>query len=711
MRRRLGFDSETFPLRPGRQAPRVVCLQARAWGVVLRDQGYALLRAALEDPDVILTGHNIAFDALASIATWPDLLPLWIAAYNADRVTCTHERERLIRIAQGSLPRYPKNDLLSLCVRYKIAHDFEPEDKKKGNKASWRTRYHELDGVPVSQWPPDALRYATADMVVEEVYDAQDKFPASYLVDQFRQARAALWLAATSAWGMMTDARTVEAFGELLEAEHTSIRELLTLGDKDALARFCEFWNEGHPDGTPLAPEKVRTFSPLLRAVGSKDTKAAKARMIDVCRAQGLPVPITDTGKKKLEESWDRDKVIAEGYVGLDADSTAGTGDPVLMAYSRFVSIGTLRGRVERLRLASHYGLPIQPRFKVIVETGRTSCSAGEIEPGEPMNSIGDQTQNPHRSPGLRECYIARPGHVLVSSDWKAAELHTLAQCCLDLGLDSQLARVLNSGRDVHVWFGAKMLGWTYEYTRDALKGLHGKDANAKAKNARQGAKAANFGFPGGLGIEKFRLYAAKTYQVFLTQAEATALRAAWLEAFPEIRFYFAHVSNLIDTGNPLVHFMSQRMRGDVRYTSAANSYFQGRCADMAKDAGWRIFTAGLPVRIWNFAHDEILGECPKEFGHEVAHAMAWHMEEAGRVWCPGAPPKAEPALQRRWRKGAEPFYDEAKILRPWEDRPVDQETVDKIREGREKGKSPIHLSWIYGYEEARVQEVLDLAA
>jgi hypothetical protein len=715
---RLSLDVETWPIRPGRQAPRVVCVQTKdpsGARVELRDAGLDRLEAALLDPQVLLVGHEIAFEALTTSATRPRLLPLWFAAYAADRVTCTHERERLLRIAQGTLKRYGSNTLLEVTERYKIPHAFQAGDKDGGGP---RVEYWRVDGVPVEQWPADFQRYAFADLVVDRVYEEQEALGRTrgWLVDEFRQARGALWLKLTSAWGMRTAAQSVEAFARKVEQEYGYARALLASGDPDALEWFCREHDLVDPEtDEPWAPV-IPYEGGLVRPVGTKDTKAAAARMREVCKVRGLQVPMTTTGKEKAQEAgiekgspaW---AALAEQYTCLDVDACKGTGDPILIAYARFGSIGTLRSRAERLALAARAGIPVQPRFNTIVETGRTSCSSGDMKPGRAVLAYGDQTQNLHRAPGLRECYVARPGCLILSSDWKAAELHTLAQTCLDLGLDSNMARILNSGRDIHTWFGGNMDGREYEWMIAALRGDFGPAVKKRAhKVLRQGAKAANFGFPGGLGIEKFRAFAAKTYGVLWTEAEARERKGLWLDSFPEMRGYFAHISNLIDAGSPLVHFQSRRVRGRITYPSAANSYFQGRAADMLKDAGFRIarmaYCEGFPARIWNEAHDEILIEMPESIAHEVAGEVVRVMEDVGRDWCPGVPVKAEPALQRIWRKGAEPTYDPTTgRLIPWEDRPIPDETLDKIKKALALGADPVHVSWDYGFSEERIRE------
>lgn len=703
------IDVETHPIQPGRQAPPVVCLQVRdASGARIEagDRAIETLRGLLSDPKILIVAHNAAFEATSTIATWPELLPLWLAAYDADRVTCTMLREKLARIAQGTLKyRYPKSDLLSVAERYKIPHGFLATDKT--SPESPRVRFREVAGLDPSEYPADFRRYALADLVAGDVYDAQARtFPPAFFVDQFRQARGAFFLAYTSAWGMRVDARAVEALGRRTEIEHAEARAILT-GVPGALKRAADAWDEQHPN----APARRSSLEQVLvRPIGSKDTKAAARRMIAACADAGLPIPRTKTGKDKIAEGAD----VGDEYVALDADACAVSLDPALIAYARYTSIGTVRGRVERLRLAADLALPVQPFFDPLKETGRTSASSGDRDPGVALTSIGDQVQNLPREPGLRECYVARPGYWIASVDWRAAELHGLAQSCLDLGFDSQLGRVLNSGQDVHLWFASQVKGWSYEWAHAALKGKHGPDAQKTVKAARQGAKACMFGFPGGLGIEKFRGYARNQYQVILSDEQAREQKNLWLAAFPEMSLYLEHASETIRRGAHVIHTGSWRYRMCDRYTSAANSPFQGKIGDMLKDAGWRLTKRFLPGgdlhgrgRPWNQAHDEILCEVRTETAHETALEIVRTMEDVGRDWCPGCPVGAEPALQIHWRKGAEPAYDASTgRLIPHEHRELGEKTIEAIRKDLARGVEPVYVSWTYGIEEDRAREI-----
>ena len=620
------FDTETYPIHPGRLAPPVVCLQDEAGihvGPGIRARAERAVRSG-----VVLVGHVVAYDMAVLGANYPDLLPEIFAAYAADRVVCTRVREKLIRIAQGR-SKVGGYSLVECCEAHRIDHGYNVDTQ--GHKAeAWRVRYAELEGIPVADWPADARRYAELDVTnARALYEAQDRAaPAEWFIDQYRQTRADFALHLMTCWGLRTDPDAVAAFAEALEREHADTRAVLTAAG-------------------------------LVRPDGSKDTSKAKARMEAVCRAAELPVRMTKEAKGR------KSKKPHVPQVSLDNEACEGSGDPVLMGYARYGSIGTLRSRAERLT----YGTvtPLQPRYDILKETGRTSCSQGEAEPGKPVSTWGFQVQNVHREPGLRECFVPRPGHLLLSSDWGGAELHSFAQVCIWMGLNSRMAERLNAGMDLHLDLGASMLGQSYEW---AL--AHKKEP--EVKNARQAAKPGNFGFPGGMGDEAFRSFSAATYGVIFSPSESRILKARWFERNPEAHGYFERINALVESGRPIKSFMSGRFRGGATYCAACNNFFQGLTADMAKDAafelaracyvGGGVLSGARPVA---FIHDEFLVEVPEHTAHECALAVQQIMEDAGRKWCPDVPVRAEPALMRRWSKGAEPKWSNGRLI-AWED-------------------------------------------
>jgi len=267
----------------------------------------------------------------------------------------------------------------------------------------------------------------------------------------------------------------------------------------------------------------------------------------------------------------------------------------------------------------------------------------------------------------VRECFVARPGHVLISCDYSAAELHTLAQVCLDLFGHSKLADMLNSGLDVHLAVGAQIAGIDYPEAL-ALR----KAGDKEIGEMRQLAKAANFGFPGGCGPTRF-VDLAKGYGLDMSVADATELKRNWLDALPEIAEFFAYVARTEgDSGLCRVqHLRVARVRGQASYCAACNSYFQGLASDGAKSALWRVVREQHLGTLRGsyavaFIHDEILLEAPEADAPEVALELQQIMVEAFNEFCPDVPTTAEPAIMRAWSKSAEPVFDAAGRLKVW---------------------------------------------
>jgi DNA polymerase I-like protein with 3'-5' exonuclease and polymerase domains len=312
---------------------------------------------------------------------------------------------------------------------------------------------------------------------------------------------------------------------------------------------------------------------------------------------------------------------------------------------------------------------------------------------------------------------------VYASADYDGLELRTMAQACLLLVGESNLARVLNAGRDPHLEMAASMLGMSYEQAKAIRKG-DDKEAAARVDNARQAGKVANFGFPGGLGLEKLVLFARKAYKVELSQEpdptrpgrSARELKQTWLRTFPEFRKYFQAIGALEsqDGTITLTHFFSNRIRGGATYTAACNSFFQGLGADATGNAAFLISEAcytptpclhcegdgcerapedggcarvasqvchschGTGVsplygtRMVNYVHDEFILECPEERGHEVAHELVRLMVTGAAPYLPDVPASAEPKLMRFWSKDAKQVWKDdpgvpgGKRLIPW---------------------------------------------
>jgi len=265
--------------------------------------------------------------------------------------------------------------------------------------------------------------------------------------------------------------------------------------------------------------------------------------------------------------------------------------------------------------------------------------------------------------------------HLLISCDYAQAELCSLAQVCIDKFGFSEMGRLINEGIDLHLYFVHKMTGREY---KDLVK--HKKEP--EVKDLRQAAKAANFGFPGGLGTNKFVDYARDSYGVDLTPEQAKEMKNAWIEAYPEMKLYFQWISNRLSVSDytNVTQHRSGRIRGRVGYTDGCNTFFQGLTADGASMAinmlnreAWLDKDSPMyGARMVGFFYDEFFGSIPDR-GPEANHAAAYRicavMQEAMGMFTPDVAVRVEPALMRNWSKAAEPVFNSDGFLVPWEDR------------------------------------------
>jgi hypothetical protein len=149
------------------------------------------------------------------------------------------------------------------------------------------------------------------------------------------------------------------------------------------------------------------------------------------------------------------------------------------------------------------------------------------------------------------------------------------------------------------------------------------------------------------------------------------------MNLWPESRAYFKWVSDQVDAGEPdggawVAHFLSGRIRGPLRFTVTANTYFQGLGADAAKAAFWAVVrecSIGrmMGSHVVNFVHDEIVTEAPEPIAADHAEIQGEIMISEASKWLPDVKPKCEVLLTRRLSKKAKPLRGPDGRLIPWD--------------------------------------------
>lgn len=627
----LAIDNETFRITRDRPAPPVVCTSwydGSVGGVLHHTQVRERMAAWLFDSTFNFVGHHVAFDFVTIAATFPDLLSWIFNAYANNRVTDTIIRQQLFDIAVGKTFANDQVRGYSLADLYELIFD-KPmpgvEHKKQSvvnPEASVRLRYGNLHHLPIEQWPQEYIDYAYGDAVgTYEVWAEQNKVGHLLRDDPFH-AYTMFVLQLASCRGMRCEPAAVRKFKEDNE-------------------RRLEELRPGLLDAGLLEPKRGGGYV--------KKDKAARERIAATCAAKGIEPLLTKSKAVSIDRTachWAEDELMLKRaeYV---------TAEKMLSTYYPFLAEG-MRG-------------PITTRFN-LVATGRTSS----VRPREP--AVGGNFQNMPRKKGARECVVPRPGKLLLAGDFQGAELHCLAQVCKwKLGY-SVLGETLKSGRDVHLFVGAELLGIDYD---SAL--MRRKDGDPDVKKARQDAKMANFGFGGAMGVRTFIKTQLKEGRRY-SKEEAANLRHTWLRTFPEMQEYFDYCKReLGPKERAQIELLGSPMLRTVRGLSTiCNSFFQALAAvggkrainEVARRSFCEEQSALFGMRPINFVHDDLTNEVDEDpvIYRPAAAEFEQVMADQFNTVVPDYPTGVDVVLMRRWSKDAEPTFDAEGNLIPCPD-------------------------------------------
>lgn len=654
MRRRLAFDVETHLIRPGMVFPRLVCVSiydGQTKSLHLAAIGVSEILKYLQDPDIVLVGHNVSFDLGVIIAEaiaqginehW--VLSLVFEAYASNRIVDTLIRSMLVDIAQGKFQeidgqRRGKVYGLDMLANRWLGRAITQKSFKKSQAHlqanSWRLHYAYLQNTPIAQWPQDASDYAIEDAVVTWEVDSEISAWAvaegqldGTIPNEFEQHRASWVLHLMAGWGVRVDEEMVKLVRENLEVQRKHSYEVMDqygIFKKDRLGNY-QFTKKG---------------------ARKKNIKTLRALIEDGYKQQGETPPLTAGGKSGKKQT------------ATDADSARDSGHPAAIEFANGAGAEKLLNTYVPILERGKNGLPVTSNPNVLVASGRTSWT-------------NPNWQNPPRVGGIRECVIARPGYAFVGADLDTVELRALAQTCLELVGWSEMANAIARGEDLHLALAAEILGLDYATAKKLYD-----SGDPVVTETRQNAKAPNFGFPGGMGAKKFAINQIALGTPLISDKAATLeehfkkayfLRETWFKRWPEMRLFLKNASDVTDelVGSCLItQPWSNRVRGGLDYCSCANTYFQGRVADGTKLALWRVAWAcyvdkASPLygsRLVLFLHDELILECPIEkvdaCGKELVRILCQAVQEV----IPDVPITSTAVAMRRWQKGAKPLY------------------------------------------------------
>lgn len=671
--RYVGIDTETAPFTdscvapplavltvydPRDSEPRIYSRQDAPW--IMLD----LMRRCLADRTTIV-GHHLPFDISIIMNEAPELTPLIFRMLDEGLFECTLLCEKLNDIARGQydqdskvrwhdldgLGRKPYTYGLAPSMRIRLGITVAKDEESTG-----RGQFGPYVGLSVDTLPAFMREYALQDAryawQLREKQEDDERADAAGIGEYVyanapAQTRAGFALQLARVKGIRTDPVHTKRLKETLEA-----RMLLNV---EELIRI-KFLRPGY-----VRP-RARDWQPPSMA-----TKAVKDRIRQVAAALNIQPKLTKTGDLSRD---------AEALEMLDDDQ--------LNKLREYTATQKLIGYTKILESGFVHAIHSEPN--TLIANGRISWGSDSPDgAGDDARSVN--LTNLPTEPGVRECYIPRVGNVFYAVDYSTLELCTVAQCCLWLLKASKLAEYLNNGTDLHSLLGSMILGISYEEFRARRKQYEAGDYSQKIiELVRDLAKRANFGLWGGMGVDRFLstcrdlVSELRKVGIELTRNFVANLKTTWSDMLPESKDYFK-IANSVAKGDQLVsQFVSKRLRGGLEYTDCANTFFSGLAADGAKEALYKItraFYAEPDSPLFNrgwitaFIHDEFFGEAQEQYAHEVAHEVERIARETMQEYTPDIRIKCSLAIMRRWRKGAKPFYDESKRLRPYEDSPA----------------------------------------
>lgn len=419
----------------------------------------------------------------------------------------------------------------------------------KDNDA-YRLRYHEFDGKPISEYPPEAQTYPVDDSrhtyiaakALRAMGQNLGKLERHEWTHLTHQTRAAWAMHLMSCWGLRTDAAAVDKLDKEVEAEY--LRTFEKFKAENLIKWDGSAFNDDEEDNhtfTIAAPgdkiytrrEQTDEESRYKIAVGGeknyirgkwKDNGTeVKTRLI--IAYGGAPERVCNT---------------CEGTGRKPCGVCHGSGKAPSVKTGKVITCHGCHGKPSGCETCDATGLDV-PAGVPRSDGGALSANRDTLtECGDPLlEEFGDRSENEKlrntylpflrqgitrpinvrgnvmtdtarasfegliqllpRQGGVRECFVARDGYWYCSVDYNAGELSTLGQVCLWTVGYSRIAEAINAGKDLHCVLGAQMLQISYE---EMVARVKAKDPVAVA--IRQASKAGNFGFGGLMGAPKF---------------------------------------------------------------------------------------------------------------------------------------------------------------------------------------------------------------
>lgn len=406
-----------------------------------------------------IIAHNMCFEALVIWKHFPDLRELLEERLQEDQLICTKVNEQL-------LDSQRKQQLHSFSLDKLVSHYFHTDiSESKKDPNSWRLRYSELENVPLSAWPPEAVKYAQEDAQwAFKCYSEQLKTS----VNAQLSVKADFYLNLMAQGGMLVDKTRV-------------------------LYLERELW------------EQIMPFYLELEKIGIVEKLSANKYKKNM-----------NNFRHYIEQNIQNPEFTAKGTISTSSESInlylstleEGEVKDMLNSYLNIMkSEKYLTAFISRLKTANPL---IRTKYKPVVSSGRTSSSTDRN-----YSSINIQ-QIPRTVPNvkydLRNCFKPRPGFLICSIDYAGLELASTAHQLSVLTDRSDMKKIVNSGFepvDMHSMLAYRIMNLK-EGSKETYESFVAQKKASKYAAYRQLAKPINLGFPGGIGYDTMRTLLAK---------------------------------------------------------------------------------------------------------------------------------------------------------------------------------------------------------
>ncbi|MBX2814119.1 MAG: DNA polymerase I [Myxococcales bacterium] len=260
-------------------------------------------------------------------------------------------------------------------------------------------------------------------------------------------------------------------------------------------------------------------------------------------------------------------------------------------------------------------------RNAVQPDTGRVHASFKQTAgvTGRLITTDPDLQRTPIKTPEgerIRQAFIARPGHKLISADWSQIELRLLAH----VSQDPVLLRAFQENHDIHQRTASELMGLPLnEVTKEQRRigktvnfaTVYGQGATALSQILKISRKEAD-----NYINQYFQLYSG--VRSWLDNTIRVAQQTGYVETLNGRRRYIPELSS---------NAAMERAAGE---RIAANTPIQGSAADICKAAMLVIDNAlrekKLKSEMVLQIHDELLFECPENEVETVSALVRHHM-------------------------------------------------------------------------------------